>query len=124
MNNFLDFLEKNPKVYFYEKAIKQVLKHIKDNYKLTAFDLEAISFFEIHKIDINNIEKKLEFVLRINYGYQKSIDFNLYTFMLNDKKYFLSAYGDQKDTDFDLYNFCNAWRIREKDEDELEDEIE
>ena len=104
LNSFLDFIRKNPKIYFYEKAIKQVLKHIREHYNLKASDLEAISFFEVHRIDFNNIEKKLEFVLRINYGFEKSIDFNLYTFILNDKMYFLSVYGDKDDANFDLYN--------------------
>ncbi|MCL2312398.1 MAG: hypothetical protein FWC41_07930 [Firmicutes bacterium] len=113
MSNFLEFIEKNPKIYFYDKAVKQTLKHIRENYKLKTNDLEAMSFFEIYGIDLNSITKKLEFVLIIHYGLKKSISYNLYTFMLNDKLHFLAAYGDKDDVDFDLYNFCNAWRIKE-----------
>jgi len=110
-NNFLNWLNNNPEIYFYEKAVKRVFKYIRNHYNINPNnDLEAIPFFEIYMI--NNIEKKLEFVFKINYTNEKSIEFELYSFILNDKLHFLTAYGDQTE-DFDMYNFCKVWRFQE-----------
>ena len=114
MNNFLDFLKNNPKVYFYDKVTKQVLKHIKEHHKLKITDLNPLSFFEIHKMDIDIANKKLEFVLKINCGLETPIECNLYTFTVDNKLHFLTVYRND-DNDFDLYNFCGAWCVLENE---------